>query len=108
MDVTDADFKEKVLEKSKEIPVVADFWASWCMPCQILKPVLELVAEDYKGRLVLAKVNVDAAKETAKDYGIMTIPSVKFFRNGEVTDEFVGALPEDKIRQWLDKNLAKG
>ncbi|UCG95231.1 MAG: thioredoxin [archaeon] len=105
MDVTDADFKEKVLEKSKDIPVVVDFWASWCMPCQILKPVLEMIAADYDGKFVLAKVNVDQARDTASQYGIKGIPSVKLFKNGEIKDEFTGDLPEKKIREWLDKNL---
>jgi len=105
MDVTDADFKEKVLEKSKEIPVVVDFWASWCMPCQILKPVLEKVSSDYGGKFELAKVNVDQARQSAAAYGIMGILSVKMFKNGEVVDEFTGALPEEKIREWLNKNL---
>jgi putative thioredoxin len=105
MDVTDADFQEKVLEKSKEIPVVVDFWASWCMPCQILKPVMEMIAADYDGKFILVKVNVDAAREIASRYGIMSIPSVKLFKSGKVVDEFVGALPEKKIREWLEKNL---
>jgi thioredoxin len=105
MDVDDSNFQKEVIEKSKEIPVVADFWASWCMPCQILGPVLEKIAGDYNGKFVLAKVNIDEAREAATKYGIMSIPSVKLFKNGEVIDEFTGAQPDPKIREWLDKNL---
>ncbi len=105
MDVTDNDFNEKVIEKSKEVPVVVDFWASWCMPCKILKPVLEKIAEEYQGKFVLAKVNVDDARKTSTEYGIMSIPSVKMFKEGEVVDEFMGAQPETKIKEWLNDNI---
>jgi len=105
MDVTDKDFKENVLEQSKDIPVVADFWASWCMPCQMLGPVLEKIEKDYAGKIILAKINVDDAKEAATEYGIMSIPSVKMFRDGHVVDEFMGSIPEEKIREWIDKNI---
>ena len=104
-EVNDNDFQEKVIEKSKEIPVVVDFWATWCMPCLMLGPVLEKLAEEYKGKFILAKVNVDVARETAMKYGIMSIPSVKMFKNGEIVDEFIGALPEGRVKEWLEKNL---
>ncbi len=107
MDINDENFKKEVLEKSKEIPVVVDFWAAWCMPCQILKPVLEKLEKEYGGKFVLAKVNVDNARKTSVEYGIMSIPSVKMFRSGEVVDEFSGALPEAQVREWLDSNLGK-
>lgn len=105
MDVTDSDFKEKVIEKSKDTPVVVDFWAEWCMPCKILGPVLEKVEKEYDGEFILARANVDEAKETAKKFGVRSIPSVKMFKNGEVVDEFVGSLPEDAVKDWLNKNL---
>lgn len=105
IDVNDDNFQKEVIEKSKEIPVVADFWAIWCMPCMVLGPVLEKLAEEYKEKFVLAKVNVDQSRMVSTKYGIMSIPSVKLFKNGEVVDEFVGAIPEDKIMWWLDKNL---
>jgi len=105
MDVTDDDFEEKVLEQSKSKPVVVDFWASWCMPCNMLSPVLDKLAEEYKGKFILAKVNVDQARNSAAKYGIMSIPSVKLFKNGEVVDEFIGVIPEPMIREWLGKNL---
>ena len=105
MDVTDADFQEKVLEKSRDVPVLADFWAPWCMPCQIFKPLLEKMEKSCKGKFVLAKINVDVAQKTAMAYGVMGVPSIKLFKDGEIVDEFVGAIPEEKLRNWLDKNI---
>lgn len=105
MDVTDADFQEKVLEQSRKVPVLADFWASWCMPCQIFKPVLEKMEKSYGGKFVLAKINVDNAPKTAMAYGVRGIPSVKLFMNGEMVDEFTGALPEEKLKEWLDNHF---
>lgn len=107
IEVNDINFQEKVIEQSKKIPVVADFWASWCQPCLMLGPVLEKLAKEYEGRFILAKVNVDEAQFIAQVEGIRGIPAVKFFKDGKVVDEFVGALPESGIRQWLDKNLGE-
>ena len=105
IDVTDNDFEKEVIEKSKDTPVVVDFWAVWCMPCRLIGPVLEKLADDYKGKFILAKLNVDENPVTSNKFGIMSIPSVKMFKDGKVVDAFVGALPENAIRQWLDKNL---
>jgi len=105
IDVGDSDFQEKVVEKSKEIPVIVDFWAEWCMPCRILGPVLEKIAKEYEGKLILAKVNVEEAPSTARLYGIMSIPSVKLFKDGKIVDEFVGAVPEYVVKEWIEKNL---
>lgn len=105
INVTDRDFEEKVIEKSKEIPVVVDFWAEWCAPCHMLSPTLEKFAEEYDEKFVLVKVNVDNAKVKAQEYKIMSIPTVKMFKDGEIADEFIGAVPESNVRQWLDKNL---
>jgi putative thioredoxin len=105
IDVTDADFDEKVIKASKEKPVVTDFWAEWCMPCRMISPVLDKLAEEYDGKFILAKVNVDEAQHAAQTYRIMSIPCVKMFKDGEVADEFVGAVPEDNVRAWLAKNL---
>jgi len=105
MDVTDATFEKEVLEKSKTTPVMVDFWASWCGPCTMLKPVIEKVAEEYGDKLVLAKVNVEENQKYAGQFGVMSIPAVKIFKNGEVADEFVGAQPEDSIKSFIDKNL---
>ena len=105
IDVNDNNFNELVIEQSKKIPVVVDFWASWCMPCLMLGPILEKLAEEYKGNFVLAKLNVDEARLTSQKYGVMSIPSVKMFKDGKVVDEFTGAVPEPVVRSWLDKNL---
>ena len=107
MDVTDQDFEEKVIIKSMEIPVVVDFWAEWCQPCLILSPTLEKFAEEYNRKFVLVKVNVDNARIKAQEYGIMSIPNVKMFRNGKVVDGFIGAIPEPNVKEWLNKNLGE-
>ncbi len=105
INITDLDFKEKVIKKSEEIPVIVDFWAQWCQPCLILGPILEELKEESKDKFVLAKINVDEAPETSKQYNIMSIPSVKMFKQGKLIAEFIGALPKEQVKEWLDKNL---
>ncbi len=105
VDVTDANFEQEVIEKSKQVPVVVDFWADWCAPCQMLGPILEKLSEKYEGKFVLVKVDVNQNQNKPAEYGVMSIPAVKLFKNGEIADEFVGALPESKVIEWLDKNL---
>jgi len=107
IDVSDAEFGKKVLKKSEEIPVVVDFWAPWCSPCLLLSPVLERLAEENEGKFVLAKIDVSDNKENATKYGVLGIPAVKMFKNGEVVAEFTGALPENEVKQWLEENLGK-
>ncbi|MEM7816861.1 MAG: thioredoxin, partial [Candidatus Aenigmatarchaeota archaeon] len=85
------------------VPVLVDFWASWCMPCLILKPTLEKITEEYKGKFLLAKVNVDDAPKISEKFGISSVPNVKLFINGKVISEFIGAMPESKIKSWLEK-----
>jgi putative thioredoxin len=106
MDVTVSSFDTEVIQRSHELPVVVDFWAGWCAPCRMLGPVLEREADVRKGELVLAKVDVDTNVELALRYGVQGIPAVKVFRDGEVVDEFVGALPGPLVTQFLDRVTA--
>ncbi len=105
MNVNDENFKEEVIAKSKEIPVVVDFFATWCPPCKVLEPTLEKLSKTYEGKFILVKINVDENPMVSKEYSIMSIPSIKMFKNSNVVDEFVGAMPENMVKQWLDKNL---
>lgn len=102
-DVTQSDFEEKVITASFKQPVVVDFWAPWCAPCKVLKPLLEKLAEEYAGKFVLAKVNSDENPEISAQFKVRGIPAVKAVVNGKVVDEFTGALPEAQVRDWLDK-----
>ena len=106
-DVAEADFMQQVVEASMQQPVLVDFWAEWCQPCQILKPLLEKLADDYQGKFILAKVNTEEAQQLAMQFGIRSIPMVKLFKNGEPVDEFMGALPEPEIRAFLDKHIPR-
>lgn len=102
-DVARADFDDKVLAASRRVPVLVDFWAPWCQPCRILKPILEKLAAEYGGRFLLAKVNSDENQELVARYGVRGIPAVKAFVGGELVDEFAGALPEAQIREFLER-----
>ena len=102
-DVSAADFEQTVIEASKTVPVLVDFWAEWCGPCRALKPVLEKLATEYNGKFRLAKVNSDENQSLAQRYGVRGIPNVKAFVNGELVDEFSGALPEAQLRAFLER-----
>jgi putative thioredoxin len=104
-EISDETFESKVLKSSKHTPVVVDFWAPWCHPCQALGPVLEKLEKDYRGKFFLAKLNVDNNPRKSDEYAIRGIPAVKMFKNGKVVAEFVGTMPEISVRKWLDDHL---
>jgi putative thioredoxin len=100
--VSEDAFEQQVLQRSQELPVVVDFWADWCGPCKALSPALEQAEAARRGKVVLAKVDVDANPRLAALFGVQGIPAVKAFRNGEVVDEFVGALSPRKVEAFFD------
>ena len=103
--VTAETFQSLVIENSFKQPVLVDFWAAWCNPCQMLMPVLAKLADEYKGAFILAKVNSDEQGEIAAQAGVRSLPTVKLIVNGQIVDEFMGALPESEVRKFLDKHV---
>jgi putative thioredoxin len=102
LDVTDASFQQEVIDRSRETPVVVDFWAPWCGPCRALGPLLGQAAREAAGKFILAKVDIDRSPQVAGAFGVASIPTVIALRGGQVIDSFVGVLPERQLRAWLE------
>jgi putative thioredoxin len=103
LDVTDADFEQRVLERSSELPVLVDFWADWCQPCHMLTPVIEKAVAPHEGKIELAKLDVDANQATAARFGVRGLPTVKAFSEGRVVSEFTGAQPAAVVERFIDE-----
>jgi thioredoxin 1 len=104
IELTDLNFENEVITSQE--PVLVDFWAEWCGPCKAITPIVEEIAGQYAGRLKVGKVNVDDAAGTATRFGIRSIPSLLFFKDGKVVDTIIGAVPKGEIIRKLDKVLA--
>jgi putative thioredoxin len=105
IDADDQTFQQLAVERSRELPVVIDFWAEWCGPCRMLGPILEKLAGEYGGKFVLVKVETEKAPSIAAAFGVQSIPAVYGLRDGQLLDYFVGLLPEGQIRSWIDRLL---
>lgn len=99
VEVNDSNFEEKVLKSDK--PVIVDFWAEWCGPCRMIGPIVEELSEDYKDQVVCTKLDVDSNPGVASKYGIRNIPTILFFKNGEIVDKQVGAVPKSNLEAKL-------
>lgn len=102
IDVTDATFQTDVIDRSTQVPVVVDLWAEWCGPCKTLGPIIEKVIDDTNGKVVLAKVDVDANPQIGQAFQVQSIPAVYALKDGKVVDGFVGAQPEATVKAWVD------
>ena len=103
LEITDANFEELVLKSDK--PVLVDFWAEWCGPCRMVGPIVEELANDYGDKAVIGKVNVDENPEISVRFGIRNIPALLFFKNGEIVDKQIGAVPKSVLSEKLEKQF---
>ena len=101
--VNDSNFKQEVLDS--DLPALVDFWAAWCGPCNMVTPVVEEIAKEYQGRLKVCKANVDEARNTAANYGIMSIPTLSIFKNGQVMEQIIGAVPKSAIEEKVKSHI---
>ncbi len=100
---TDANFKKEVLES--DLPVLVDFWAAWCGPCKMIAPHLEELAKEYAGKMKIGKVDIDVNSKAATRYGVMSIPTIIFLKNGRVMDQLVGAVSKHDLKRKIEENL---
>ncbi len=103
LEITDSNFQEVVLNSDK--PVLVDFWAEWCGPCRMVGPIVEQIHDEYQGKAVVGKVNVDSNPEISAKYGIRSIPTILFIKNGEIVDKHVGAAAKNILAEKLDAQL---
>ncbi len=103
IEVNDSNFEDMVLKSDK--PVLVDFWAEWCGPCRMIGPIVETLSQEYDGKVVITKLNVDESPDTCQKFGIRNIPTILFFKNGEVVDKQVGAVPKNVLAEKLDNIL---
>lgn len=104
VELTDDNFKSEVVEA--DVPVLVDFWADWCAPCKAIAPAVEEIAEEYQGKAKVGKLDVDNNQQVAMEYGIRSIPTLLIFKNGEVADQIVGAVPKTQLTKKLDSALS--
>ncbi|MCK4325290.1 thioredoxin [bacterium] len=104
VEVTDANFKEEVLDSN--LPVLVDFWAVWCAPCSMVAPVVEEIAKEYGGKLKVCKLNVDEAAAAASEYGIMSIPTLAVFKNGQIVEKIIGAVPKTALEEKIKPHIS--
>src|SRR5438876_7604816 len=105
IDARQETFQQEVVERSRGVPVVIDFWATWCQPCLLLGPILEKLADEYQGKFLLVKAETEKLPNIAAAFGVQSIPAVYGLRDGQLVDYFVGLLSEAQIRAWLDRLL---
>ncbi|MEZ5478892.1 MAG: thioredoxin [Thiolinea sp.] len=106
-EATTQNFADLVLQNSYQVPVLVDFWADWCQPCQMLMPVLAKLADEYRGAFILAKVNTDQHQQLAAQFGVRSLPTVMLFKDGKPADQFMGALPEAEVRKFINKHRSR-